>query len=59
MRADDAKVILTKLFRPGWTNEEGDVASGLVKPPAKVAADRASADDKNSHNRKGKVLIES
>ena len=56
MRADDAKAIPTKLFRPGWTNEEGHVASGLVKPPAKVAADRTCANDQDPHGRRGKVL---
>jgi hypothetical protein len=56
MRADDAKTIPTELFRPGWTDEEGHVAPGLVKPAAKVAADRTGADDKNPPSRGGDVL---
>src|ERR1700720_3774247 len=49
MRADDAKTILTELFRPRCTDEKGHVASGLGKPAAKVAADSAGSDDKDPH----------
>ena len=56
MRADDAKAILTELFRPGWTNEEGHVAPGLGKPAAKVAANRTGADDKDPGSRRDQVL---
>ena len=49
MRADDAKAIPTELFRPRRTDKEGHVAASLGKPPAKVAADRTGADDKNPH----------
>jgi hypothetical protein len=49
MRADDAKTILTELFSPGWTDEEGYVAPSLGKPAAKISADRTGADDKDPH----------
>jgi hypothetical protein len=56
MRADDAKAILTELFRPGWTDEESHVAPGLSKPAAKVAADGTGADDKDPHSHVGVSL---
>jgi len=56
MWADDAKAILTELFRPGRTDEEGHVTPGLGKPAAKVAADRTGADDKDPRSRRGEAL---
>ena len=50
MRADDAKAMLSELFRPGWADEEGHVTPGLGKPAAKVAADRTGAHDKDPHS---------
>jgi hypothetical protein len=49
MRADDAKAILTELFRPRWTDKKGHIAPGLGKPAAEVATDRTGADDKDPH----------
>jgi hypothetical protein len=46
MRADYPHAILTKLFRPGWTDEKGHVAPDL----GKVAADRTGANDKDPHS---------
>jgi hypothetical protein len=56
MRADDAKAILTELFRARWTNEESHVAPGLGKSAAKVAANRTGADDKDPGSRRDQVL---
>src|SRR5439155_26328816 len=54
MRADDAKTILSELFLPRWTNEEGHVAPGLGQPATKVTTHRTGADDKHPHG--GEVL---
>src|SRR5207237_1235752 len=42
---DDTKAILTELFRPSGTDEEGHVTAGLGKPPPKVSADCTGADN--------------
>ena len=51
MRADDAKAILTELFRPGRADKKSHVAFGLDKPAAKIAPNCTGADNKDPHRR--------
>ena len=56
MWADDSEAISTELSRALWANKKSDIAPGLGKPAAKVAADRTGADNKDPYSRKGQVL---
>jgi hypothetical protein len=50
MRADDAQPIVTELLGPECANEEGHIAAGFCEPGAKVAANRAGANNEDSHS---------
>jgi hypothetical protein len=48
--AFDHETSFSELDSPFWSDEKGDIATGLEQSAAKVSTDRTRADDENSHS---------
>src|SRR6185503_10653170 len=46
----DDQAVPAKGGAAGWTNQEGDVSTGLLQAAAEIAADRAGAQDQDLHD---------
>src|SRR6266850_6189288 len=55
--AFDYETGFSELSSPLRSDEKGDIATGLEQSAAKVSADRAGADDENSHNYFPSLLV--